>query len=302
MDAEIYRTILDNLEIGVCLVDHTHRIVFWNHGAEKITGYQCHDVIGHRSRDNILAQCNDVSCGLCGASCPINDAMLNGKHREIQTQLHHKSGHRIPVLLRVTAVRDNRGAVACASASFVEDHDVSGLELHSMNLASHGCLDVLTGVPNHVFTQSHLRENLFFFQEHALPFGLLRIKLDQLETLQTTHGREAADVILHVVAQTMKHVLRPDGFLGRWSPDEFMAILTYCDNQDLNQAAEKVQRMVGCSGVQWWDDMLSVTISVSQTMVRPGDTLESLLERTHKSPPEGSPEVGKAASAGEATS
>jgi PleD family two-component response regulator len=37
--------------------------------------------------------------------------------------------------------------------------------------------------------------------------------------------------------------------------------------------------MVGCSEVQWWGDQWSITASVGGTAVRPGDTMESILER-----------------------
>ncbi len=284
-DPEIFRTLLDSLQIGVYLVGRDRKIVFWNKGAEDITGYHPHDVVGHTSRENILAQCNENSCVLCGAACPLTEAIHGGRPIEAQIFLRHKAGHQVPVHLRVVLMRDPRGSIVGAAESFEEEREATILDLHQNNLAAHGCLDVQTGVPNHSFTQSHLRENLAFFEEHHLAFGILRIEIDRLEQLQITHGREAVAVMLHVVAQTMKHTLRPDGFLGRWAENEFLAIVTYCDLAGLHKSAESVQKMANCSGIHWWDDLLSVTVSVDATMVQPGDTLESLLLRAHVSNP-----------------
>ena len=46
-DPQLLRAILDNLQTGLFVTDREHRIVFWNDGAEKITGYMRHAVLGH---------------------------------------------------------------------------------------------------------------------------------------------------------------------------------------------------------------------------------------------------------------
>jgi len=278
-DPEIFRAVLENLETAVCIVDREWRIVFWNRGAEKITGYRRHDVTGQTNQANILAQCNHINCNLCEDGCPISAALLSGQQREMEISLRHKAGHAVPVRLQVMPIRDGRGGVAGAAECFAVQHELSDVDVHRGNLANHGCLDTLTGTPNQAFTHSHLRENLAFFQEYGLPFGVLRIQIEKLDELRARHGREAVDVMLHVVAQTMKYTLRPDGFLGHWADNQFLAILTYCEPDQLEKAAHSVQRMVSCSGIQWWDDLLTVSVVIGRAMVREGDTVESLLER-----------------------
>jgi diguanylate cyclase (GGDEF)-like protein/PAS domain S-box-containing protein len=276
---EILRSVLDSLEAGVCLCSRSRKIVFWSQGAEKIGGYQRHGVVGHHCRENILASCNDVSCALCGGACPLTQALNDGRTTESEVYLHHKAGHRVPVRLRVCPIRNPHGSVVAMVVSFTEERSSAEPGPHEINLAAHGCLDVTSGVPNHSFTRSHLRENLAFFQEYHLPFGVLRIRVLHLDELQSTHGREAVDVMLHVVAQTMKHALLPDGFLGRWAEDEFLAIVTYCSLDELKKLSQRVEKMAGCAGIQWWDDMLAVEVAVGLAMTQPGDSLESLLER-----------------------
>jgi PAS domain S-box-containing protein/diguanylate cyclase (GGDEF)-like protein len=278
-DPEIFRTVLDSLRTGVYVVDRQRKILFWNEGAEKITGYHRHDVVGHASRDNILAQCDDKGCMLCGAVCPLTEAIIQGKPTEAQVYLHHKAGHRVPVRLRVGPIRDRHGSIVATAASFEEERWEGEPNIHANSLAAHGCLDLTTGVPNHAFTQSHLRENLAFFEEYHLPFGILCIEVEDMEHLKATHGREAVDVMLHVVAQTMKHTLRPDGFLGRWAETQFLAIVTNCGRTELERLAQSVQKMGSCSGIQWWDDLLSVNVTVGWSMVQLGDSMESLLGR-----------------------
>lgn len=179
----------------------------------------------------------------------------------------------------VNPIRDQYGSVVAIAGSFDEELWGSEPEVRDNNLAAHGCLDVITGIPNHAFTQSHLRENLAFFEEYHLPFGILCIEVGGMGELRATHGRKAVDVMLHVVAQTMKHTLRPDGFIGRWTDSQFLAIVTNCGSADLERAAQSVQKMASCSGIQWWDDRLSVSVAVGRAMVQSEDTMESFLER-----------------------
>jgi len=282
-NVEVLRAVLDSLLTGVYLVDRDRKIRFWNQGAENITGYRRHDVVGHFSRENILDGCDDIGCALCGANCPLTGVIHEGKAREIQVFLHHKAGQRIPVLLRVFPIRDHHGSIVCTAVSFEENRWTSDMEFHQNTLAAHGCLDVLTGTPNHAFTQSHLRENLAFFNEYDLPFGILWIQVEQLAQLRASHGHESVDVMLHVIAQTMKHTLRPDGVLGRWAESQFLALVTHCGDAELEKLGQSLRKMAGSSGIRWWDDLLSVSVSVGHTMVRRGDTIETLLERARHS-------------------
>ncbi len=278
-DPEIFRVALEVLSTGVVILDRQRKIIFWNEGAERITGYRRHDAVGHTIQANILSQCNGTSCVHCGAACPLNQALHDGKAAELPGYLHHKAGHSVPVRLHVHPIRDQHGSVVAIAQSFDEERAGSEADFHENNLAAHGCLDAVTGVPNHAFTQSHLRENLAFFAEYHLPFGILCIEVGGMDELRATHGREAVEVTLHVVAQTMKHALRPDGFLGRWAENQFLAIVTNCANADLQRAAQNVHSMANCSGIQWWDDRLSVSVSVGRAVVQAGDTMESFLQR-----------------------
>ncbi len=203
-DPSIVRTVLDSLQTGVYLVGCSGKILFWNDGAERITGFRRHEVIGRSCRENILAHCNEKHCVLCGIACPLTGTMHEGKASDARVFFRHKAGHRVPVHVRAVPVRDQKGSIVGMAESFDEQIADSEAENCRINLAAHGCLDVITGVMNHALTRSYLREHLAFFAEYDLPFGILSIRIEALEQFRAAHGREAADDILHVVAATMK--------------------------------------------------------------------------------------------------
>lgn len=278
-DPELFQHVLEGLRFGVFLLDQQRRIFFWNDGAEAITGYHRHEVLGHPCQDNIFDQCSDDNCGLCGSTCPFTNTLHDGKVNEIRLQLHHKDGHRTPVRICVTPIRNSRGMVIGTAQSFDEQKFAFDRDRRQQNLTAYGCMDDATGVPNRRFTEFHLRENLASFHEYHLPFGIMCIQLDQLSQFRSNYGKEAGDAILRVVAQTMRNSMRPSDFLGRWADDEFLAILPNCARHGVHIATERIGRLISSANLQWWGDQLIVSTLLGEAAVQEEDTVELILAR-----------------------
>ncbi len=283
-DPEIFRTILDSLQVGVCFADREQKILFWNDGAEKITGYQRHEVLGRFCRENILLHCDDQACRLCGAACPFTQTMHDGKTREARIQLRHKQGHQVPVRMCISAIRDRRGSLVGVAKSFDEQKFSSERNSNHRNLAVYGCLNQTTGMPDREFTQSHLRETLAGFAAYHVPFGIMGLQVDQLARFRAAYGGEAETAILRIVGETIRKSFRPSDFIGHWTEDQFLAILTGCNMAELSMVYERTRKVVRNAGLQWWGDELSVTISGGLAGAQMGDTVDSLAERAQLSP------------------
>jgi len=282
-DPEIFRTVLDSLQTGVCVADRSGKILFWNQGAQRLTGHQRHEAVGRSCRDNILVHCNEQGCVACGATCPIHRTLHEGKPQEAKMQLRHKDGYPVHVLMRISPIRDPHGSIIGIVQSFDEQKFASEWARNRHTLAAHGCMDETTDVPNHEFTEFHLHENFASFTRYHLPFGVIAIQVDRLEHFRAKYGRPAGDAILNVVAQTLRSAFRPTDFVGRWADDQFLAILVNCAEPSVERTWERVQKMVTCAGLRWWSDELLVTTSVGYATVQGGDTIDSLLHRAQRS-------------------
>src|SRR5207247_9404576 len=222
---------------------------------------------------------NDENGAQCDVSCPRSAPLPEAKSSEGEVYFRHKKGHRVPVYLRSVAIRDKHGSVIGAAESFDEQRLVSEMDNCQSNLAAHNLLDIGSGALTRELIQSHLRENLAFFSEFQLPFGILYIRVDHMDEFRAAHGREAAEAILHVIVQNMKHTLGAAGFMGRWAEKHFLIIIPNCETRDLTRAAENVKRIVHSSGIQWWGDSLSVTVSLGQEVVQQGESKESIIHQ-----------------------
>src|SRR5579864_6417204 len=173
LTSEVFLGALEGLRTGVYVVDRDGKILFWNAGAERITGYLRQDMMGRSCRDNFLGQADGDDTDLAGALSPVSVAMRDGKNVEKQVSLRHKDGFRVPVRLYTFPVRGEHGVVIAVAESFEESISIAEWERRQTKLASYGCLDEASGVLNHNRMQSHLREALGMFAEHPVPFSIL---------------------------------------------------------------------------------------------------------------------------------
>jgi len=294
----VFETAVDSLDVGVYLVDLHRKIVYWNRGAERISGYLRQDVTGRFCRDDILVHSDENEAVLCGTDCPLAGCMRDGQVHEATVYLRHRAGHRVPVRVRAVPVRDEAGHICGAAEIFEERRVIPKSERRQNVLAKHGCLDEATELPNRELMASYLREQLDLFSTHGLPFSVLMIQPDRLQLFQSAHGHEAVRSILRVFAHTTREVLRATDFLGCWEGDQFLAILPMCAEHLVEKVGHRLKATVSGSGIHWWGDRLSVAVEVAATSATAGDTVDSILSRLDSSLKQKLAEVAQAAASG----
>ncbi|MEW6109759.1 MAG: GAF domain-containing protein [Nitrospirota bacterium] len=68
---KLYHQILDNVADGVYFVGNDRKILFWNKGAERITGYSPDEAVGKACYDDFLKHEDEKGNALCDAGCPL---------------------------------------------------------------------------------------------------------------------------------------------------------------------------------------------------------------------------------------
>jgi diguanylate cyclase (GGDEF)-like protein/PAS domain S-box-containing protein len=278
-DPEIYRDILDELQIGVSVLDLQGKIIFWSDGAEKITGYARIDVLGHPCTENILLHCNHIHCEMCGEHCPLATALHDSRPVESMGSIHHKSGFRSSVRIWAIPLRDPHGSVIGIIQTFESEFAVNGPNPNDRSMKERGCLDYATELPNQTMMQSHLRESLAIFAELKIPLGVLCLEIKDLEKFRARYGQEAAVTVLRALGRTLRSSVWPADLVGRWSGEQFMAILSGCDGQALKDVTARMEQVAARLSIQWWGEELSVAVSMSSANAVAGDSVDSLMQR-----------------------
>jgi PAS domain S-box-containing protein len=128
-DDKLFHLTFDSIYDGVYIVDRERKIVFWNKGAEKLTGYTADEVRGHRCSEGILNHIDANGTLLCRNACPIVEVMTTGIENGYKVYPKHKNGKRFPVETHISPVRDAEGNIVGAievfrDASVHEDYRI----------------------------------------------------------------------------------------------------------------------------------------------------------------------------------
>jgi diguanylate cyclase (GGDEF)-like protein/PAS domain S-box-containing protein len=278
-DPEILRHVLEDLPTGVYLVGRNGKILFWNYGAERITGHLRQDVVGHACREDFLGSTEGAEDCIPGVCAGLDAVLKDGKPTELQVSFRHKSGHLVPVRLRAIAMRDREGTIIGVAECFDELIDIAGSNRRRNKLAEHGCLDPASGVLTHKMIEARLRECLATYAEQPVPFCIMCIAFDHLEEVRARYGAGALAAVLRVAGQTLENSLRPTDYLGRWQENEFLAIVIECNRMEIALVGERLRRMIASARIKWWGDSLPVTIAMGATAAKAEDTTAEMMRR-----------------------
>jgi diguanylate cyclase (GGDEF)-like protein len=132
--------------------------------------------------------------------------------------------------------------------------------------------DALTRLYNRRFCEHVLQEML----TKGMPGGVLMFDMDRFKSINDTHGHLVGDRVLQRVAQRCQEVLRKDECLARWGGEEFLVAVPQVEAAALQLLAERL-----CSAIAELriEPVPHVAASVGIALLRPDDTLTSLMQR-----------------------
>jgi PAS domain S-box-containing protein len=207
----VFQTLVDRMETGVYAVDVQQRIVYWNQGAEKVTGFLSQEMLGRVCGSNLVVEQKEHNPALCVHSCPLESGLGDHVRHEVVTYFRHKSGHVVWVRLWTMAVKNRSGDIVAAMKVFSERVQVAELRAEEKGRPRPEDLDIETGLPGRAATEVVLREQIErATQQHAL-CGLILVQLEELEEFERRHGKEAGHAIF---ARDGAHVEGHDATLG----------------------------------------------------------------------------------------
>ncbi len=283
-EPDLYRTILDQLPYGVCLVDRDLKVCFWSRTAQRMTGFSSDDVVGKRCVDDLLACADKDDVCLCDAGCPLVSTLEDGKERQAELLIRHKDGRKLSVHVRYSAIEDDGsfGEIRGVVQIFFDTvpRMMSGERFRESGDAE--LLDPLTSLPNRRYLEDELAVRLSELDRLGTPFGILFLRVEQLAEIRKTHSPEASDDVIGAVAKALVEHSRPMDALGRWSSDELFAIIRNVGRSGLLKAAERLRFLIKKTEVSLPQGSLKPGVSIGGAIARRGDNVETLLERADR--------------------
>ncbi len=127
--------ILDSINEGVFTVDSDWRITSFNRAAERITGIQREDAIGHRCSEVLRAN-------ICSDACVMRSVLETGEPAvNASVFVVDAGGERIPLKVSAAVLRDTNGQVIGGVETFQDRRQVE--ELRKKLMDKHSCADII---------------------------------------------------------------------------------------------------------------------------------------------------------------
>jgi len=274
-----YERIIENLHDGLYFVDKNRVITYWNKAAERITGFSQKEVVGKPCSANILTHVDHEGNNLCKGMCPIAATLQDEKLREQELYLHHKNGHRVPVLVRVSTLTDDNGEIIGGIELFTDISNREATELRVKELEKMAMLDNLTQLANRNFLEREFKARFEELRRYEVPFGVLFMDIDHFKNFNDTHGHDVGDKVLKFIAASLVSTSRPFDIFGRWGGEEFVGIIKNVKKKELEIIAQRVRMLIEKSYLKTNGQKLHVTISIGATLAEAHDNMETVIKR-----------------------
>ena len=263
---EIYKEILQYIKEGVYFVDTNRKITFWNDYAQEITGFSASEVLDSHCYDNILNHVDDAGTHLCIEGCPLHKTIDDGIKREASVYLHHKDGHRVPVVVRTFPMSD-KGKIIGAIELFSEKKSPSELQHDIEELKVLAMTDQLTGLSNRRYAENFLSAKLVELEAFQAPFAVAMIDIDYFKKVNDTYGHEVGDQIIQMTTKSMENAVRVDDHVSRWGGEEFLVVFSSIGIENLEQVSNRIRMLVESSSMQVEGKTVQVTVSIGSVIV-----------------------------------
>jgi two-component system, cell cycle response regulator len=141
--------------------------------------------------------------------------------------------------------------------------------------------DVLTGLHNRRYMESHLGNLVRRAVEGGRPVSLVMLDIDFFKVVNDTYGHDVGDEVLKEFAIRIQQNVRGIDLAARYGGEEFMIVMPETDLAVAQTVAERLRGYVSDQPFKVSHDVeeLVVTVSLGVTVSGPGDVPETMIKR-----------------------
>ena len=276
----LFKNILDSIPNGVYATDTNRRIFYWNKKAEEITGYTSSEIIGKSCYTSNLDHMDGTGAELCKISCPLFDSICNNCNNAAHVLVRHKNGERVPIIVNTYPIYDRYGNVIGGYEIFY--YDDTPCRCKTDTERSKDYYDELTGLPNRKYLMNFMRYKQMEYEKFRRSYAIIFGNLDNFTEFNDKYGKLYGDRILQNIAYNLRTNSRKADLIGRWESDRILGVFNMVDVNTAYHVGEKLYDWVNNSDIMIWNKKVGVTVTISVVVVRPEDTITTMLERAYQ--------------------
>ncbi|MBC2721872.1 bifunctional diguanylate cyclase/phosphodiesterase [Desulfosporosinus sp.] len=239
LEKERAQVTLESIGDAVITTDVHMNVEYINPVAEALTGWSNAEAAG-LSLESIFKTVNEETGE--AAEIPIVRSLREGRVVCLSdnTALINKAGVTLAIEESAAPIRDRENTVIGAVLVF---RDVSYKRNHMKELAHQAQHDALTGLPNRLLFNEHLRQAIAQAKRKKGKLAVMFLDLDRFKLINDTMGHNLGDQLLIHVAERIRQTLREGDTVARQGGDEFLVLLP--EIRDELEAASVSERICG---------------------------------------------------------
>jgi diguanylate cyclase (GGDEF)-like protein len=198
--------------------------------------------------------------------------MQDGLPKRAEIFLHHKNGHRVPVVATVYPVKNYDGTVSGVIEVF---NDLSEKDRKSQG----PFYDQLTGILCKLAVEQKIRQAEEDFKNSAVSFGLLCFGIDNLFQISQNYTQNTAQRVVLMAANNLSANLRITDETGIWTNESFMLIVKFVDRAQLYDIAQNMLITMNNCFLKEGSEIVMASVSAGGSIFGKDDSFYSITQR-----------------------
>jgi diguanylate cyclase (GGDEF)-like protein len=261
-EASTMRAILDDLTVGIVLLDNDYRVQFVNRAFRQV--WRIPDALAD-SRPSFVdllyqgrgTKASSVSHRLLGYYSAMQmDLIRTGEEQPLQIRLSNGDG----IQFRCKALADGGRLLTYGN--------VSELTRQADALERLATTDAMTGVHNRRHFLNCAENEWDRHKRYDRSLAVLMIDIDRFKSINDQYGHDAGDVVIKAVSETLRKHKRAHDIVGRLGGEEFALLLLEATLDNAVAAAERLRQLVADRAVVVDKVSIAVTVSIGAAVSR----------------------------------
>jgi diguanylate cyclase (GGDEF)-like protein len=147
-------------------------------------------------------------------------------------------------------------------------HANAQLEVKNLELKQQSSRDPLTALYNRRHFQEFMRTHLQVEKRGAGTSGeeivgaLFLLDVDHFKHVNDTYGHAAGDMVLKMIADSLREILRETDMIVRWGGEEFLAFLPAIPRSGVEEIARRLLTGISTTTIEYQNTKIKVDVSI----------------------------------------
>lgn len=261
---------------GVVFIDRRFVVRYWNHGAERATGFERRRVEGRTLEMAGIVFADSSARILNDRLNPLDGALAVPRREDLRLFVRHFEGYWVPITLSATHAPAGAGYVV----TFRDETPAPIRDFGETQAAGKPLLDSATGLVSQDFLEQRIAEEIARIRFSVGSAALIGWQMDQFDAIGSRYGEDFQREATRIIGRSLANALRPADILAS-AGDKGMifALLRNCTAENGKSAAERCRILVASTRVRALDREVWITVSTAVTDLRARDSAEATVDR-----------------------